>query len=73
MHLTFTGHSDGVQSVAWSPDGRKIASGSEDKKVMVSIQFLCNLHVFSAFYSLNLTYSGVGRLIRQRAPYLYGT
>ena len=62
--LTFTGHSDTVRSVAWAPDGSKIASGSYDRTVMVGTQFLCNLHVFPAFYSQNSTHSGVGRLIR---------
>jgi hypothetical protein len=32
---TYTGHTDVVWSVAWSPDGRRIASGSWDKTVQV--------------------------------------
>ncbi len=32
---TYRGHSDGVWSVAWSPDGRHIASGSQDHTVQV--------------------------------------
>ena len=32
---TFNGHTDRVTSVAWSPDGRRIASGSLDKTVQV--------------------------------------
>ena len=36
-HLLYTyrGHSGGVNAVAWSPDGRRIASGSVDKTVQV--------------------------------------
>jgi serine/threonine protein kinase len=33
--LTYRGHSDFVHSVAWSPNGERIASGSEDKSVQV--------------------------------------
>ena len=62
--LTFTGHSDWVRSVAWAPNGIKIASGSDDDTVMVGKLILCNLKVFSAFYSQYLIYSGVGRYIR---------
>ncbi len=32
---TYHGHSDGVTSVAWSPDGMRIASGSHDDTVQV--------------------------------------
>ncbi len=32
---TYRGHSDGVWSAAWSPDGRRIASGSWDKTAQV--------------------------------------
>ncbi len=32
---TYRGHSDGVDAVAWSPDGRRIASGSLDTTVQV--------------------------------------
>jgi WD40 repeat protein len=28
---TFTGHSDGIRSIAFSPDGRTALSGSDDK------------------------------------------
>ena len=31
----FTGHNDAVESVAWSPDGRSIVSGSADATVRV--------------------------------------
>ena len=33
--LTYTGHSGSVSSVAWSPDGDRLASGSSDKTVQV--------------------------------------
>ena len=32
---TYHGHSKSVQTVAWSPDGKRIASGSDDKTVQV--------------------------------------
>jgi len=31
--LTFTGHEDRVRDVAWSPDGARLASGSDDSTV----------------------------------------
>ena len=34
--LTFTGHSSSVKSVAWAPDGSKLASGSSDDTVQVN-------------------------------------
>jgi eukaryotic-like serine/threonine-protein kinase len=33
---TYRGHSNIISSVAWSPDGRRIASGSDDGTVQVS-------------------------------------
>jgi serine/threonine protein kinase len=33
--LTYTGHSSAVEAVAWSPDGTRIASGSDDETVQV--------------------------------------
>jgi WD40 repeat protein len=33
--VTYTGHTDDVNAVAWSPDGTRIASGSEDQTVQV--------------------------------------
>ena len=33
--FTYKGHSDVVKSVAWSPDGKRIASGSYDNTVQV--------------------------------------
>ncbi len=34
-HFTYTGHSDAVSGVAWSPDGKRIASASSDGTVQV--------------------------------------
>jgi len=34
-HQTYTGHTDGVDSVVWSPDGKEIASGSYDQIAQV--------------------------------------
>src|SRR5205085_2421832 len=34
-HFTFSGHSDGVNAVAWSPDSKHIASASNDGTVHV--------------------------------------
>ena len=33
---TFIGHNSSVVSVSWSPDGNKIASGSDDTTIKVS-------------------------------------
>lgn len=33
--FTYTGHSKAVNAVAWSPDGKRIASGSQDETVQV--------------------------------------
>src|SRR6202011_5537603 len=33
--FTYKEHSSGVNAVAWSPDGKRIASGSGDKTVQV--------------------------------------
>ena len=32
---TFEGHSDSVSSVAWSPDGRQVASSSDDRTIKI--------------------------------------
>ena len=32
---TLTGHSDWVRSVAFSPDGKRVASGSDDRLVKI--------------------------------------
>ncbi len=34
-HFTYSGHSDYVSAIAWSPDGKRIASGSGDHTVQV--------------------------------------
>jgi WD40 repeat protein len=33
--LTFTGHSEGVRTIAYSPDGKRIISGSGDKTIKI--------------------------------------
>ena len=33
LYKTLEGHSGGVYSVAWSPDGKTLASGSSDKTI----------------------------------------
>ncbi|MFM6900082.1 MAG: WD40 repeat domain-containing protein, partial [Microcystis panniformis] len=35
LYKTLTGHSDWVKSVAYSPDGRYLASGSGDKTIKI--------------------------------------
>ncbi len=35
LFFTYRGHSNPVNTVAWSPDGRRIASGSSDNRVQV--------------------------------------
>jgi eukaryotic-like serine/threonine-protein kinase len=35
IRLTYTGHSDRAEALAWSPDGKYLASGSGDKTVQV--------------------------------------
>ncbi len=35
LFVTYRGHSDIVYSVAWSPDGTRLASGSNDKTVQI--------------------------------------
>ena len=35
QECTLTGHSDSVTSVAYSPDGKHIVSGSDDKTVKI--------------------------------------
>jgi WD40 repeat protein len=35
VRLTLKGHDDAVTSVAWSPDGRRLATGSDDKTAKV--------------------------------------
>src|SRR5947209_5896649 len=34
-HFTYSGHSDYVSSIGWSPDGKRIASASGDHTVQV--------------------------------------
>ncbi len=33
--FTYRGHSDGVTAVAWSPDGKRVVSGSHDNTAQV--------------------------------------
>jgi WD40 repeat protein len=35
VEATLEGHSDGVNSVCFSPDGQKLASGSKDKTIKI--------------------------------------
>ncbi len=73
--LTYTGHStsDGtaasVISVAWSPDGKRVASGSIDRTVQIWDPFSGNLSykynghsatVYEAAWSPNGTYIASG-------------
>ena len=42
--MTFTGHSSWIYSVAWSPAGDKIASGSSDNTVkVIKGHFICDV------------------------------
>ncbi|MYF98975.1 hypothetical protein F4212_07540 [Candidatus Poribacteria bacterium] len=36
MYNTFSGHTDWVRSIAFSPNGKMIASGSNDSTVLLS-------------------------------------
>ena len=53
---TLSGHSRIVNSVSWSPDGTKLASGSEDKTVKVwnpaTGEQLCQLKVDGSVYGV---------------------
>src|SRR5579872_57126 len=35
QHFTYSGHSDSINAVAWSPDGKRVASASSDHTVQI--------------------------------------
>jgi WD40 repeat protein len=62
-----TGHSDSIYDIAWSPDGRRIVSGSYDNTVKVwdaeSGRELRTIPVDDSLYSAQFSPDG-GRIIR---------
>src|SRR6266568_2562225 len=52
-HYMYSGHSDYVSAVAWSPDGKRIASGSDDGSVQIWHAFT-GMHVFSYLSPFNV-------------------
>ncbi|MCA2649396.1 MAG: serine/threonine protein kinase [Microcystis sp. M065S2] len=68
---TLTGHSDEVFSVAYSPDGRYLASGSVDQTIKIwevaTGKELRTLTVYSYLYGADVVYSPDGRYLASRS------
>ncbi|TRU96403.1 MAG: protein kinase, partial [Microcystis wesenbergii Mw_QC_S_20081001_S30] len=68
---TLTGHSDEVFSVAYSPDGRYLASGSIDQTIKIwevaTGKELRTLTVYSYLYGADVVYSPDGRYLASRS------
>ena len=55
----FKGHTRRIESVAWSPDGSQLATGSQDKTVKVwDVATGKELHTFSGASGRNCSFTG---------------